>query len=75
MISDKAFPTRLMVPFVFHFAQQLPEVIRYPLRYDATRQVAQVLFEGKWLDRTDVPGDSVASTRFTRVQAETTDDQ
>lgn len=75
MISDESLPTRLMVPFVFRFAEPLPDVPRCPLRYDAARQVAQVMFEGKWIDRPDAPRDSMASTRFTRIKAETTDDQ
>lgn len=75
MIIEKSSPTRQMLPFVFRFAEPLPQVGRYPLRYDAARHIAQVLVGSRWVDSPDAAAESTRSTRFTRVRAETTDDE
>jgi hypothetical protein len=75
MIIDDAPLAIQTVPFIFRFAEPLPETRGLPMRYDAARQVAQVLVDGTWVDRTDAPDTPSAFTRFTRVEAETTDDR
>ena len=59
-----------MVPFLFRFAQRLPEVKPQQLRYDEDRQVSQVLKGDTWIDACA----DCESTLFTRVAQETTDD-
>jgi hypothetical protein len=59
-----------MVPFLFRFAQRLPETKPQRLRYDEVRQISQVLEGEVWID---VCADC-ESTLFTRVAQETTDD-
>jgi hypothetical protein len=63
-----------MVPFLFRFAQPIPAYLRHLLRYDAQRQISQVLIDGKWVDGPDALAPLIASTRETRVPRETTDD-
>lgn len=62
-----------MVPFILRFANKLPPTRGEILRYDAERQIAQVLEGGKWVDRVSAGGQE-SSTRVTAVHAETTDD-
>lgn len=63
-----------MNPIILRFAQRIPPVSPEVLRYDAERQIAQVLEGGNWVDRLTVGGQG-EGTSFTRVQAETTDDE
>ena len=65
----------LQLPFIFGFGQKLPELPRHPLRYDAARQISQVLIHGRWVDGPDASGELMASTRLTKVERETTDDE
>lgn len=62
-----------MNPFILRFAQLIPPISPEILRYDAVRQIAQVLDGGIWVDRltTGGPGDK---TKVTEVRSETTDD-
>lgn len=62
------------VPFIFRFAEPLPNCDLYPLRYDAARQISQVLIDGIWQDAPGSHGDLAATTRITETRRETTDD-
>ena len=75
MTIDEPVKNTSVVPFVFRFAQRLPHVPHRCLRYDPARQISHVLVDGRWIDSPDVPGESMGSTRETRVRAETTDDE
>lgn len=66
-----AFP----VPFLLRFAQRLPDIPDRPLRYDAARQLGQILVEGRWVDSLDVSFGPEVETLCTKVDKETTDDQ
>lgn len=63
-----------MTPLILRFAQRIPSVVPELLRYDAERQIAQVLEDGKWIDRL-VSGAPGENTRCTKVKTETTDDE
>jgi hypothetical protein len=63
-----------MIPLILRFANKIPTVSPEILRYDAERQIAQVMEGGNWIDRLTAGGQE-ASTRFTKVKAETTDDE
>ncbi|MBN9662265.1 MAG: hypothetical protein J0H49_28970 [Acidobacteria bacterium] len=62
-----------MNPIILRFAQRIPAASPEVLRYDAERQIAEVLEGGQWVDRLTVGGQG-ASTKFTKVKNETTDD-
>ena len=64
-----------MIPFILRFAQQIPPVSPEMLRYDAERQITQLLDNGNWVDRLAVGGRAGENTRFTKVKTETTDDE
>ena len=74
MITEDRKNLPPMVPFLFAFAEPLPESPLLLLRYDASRQISQVSIAGTWIDGPDAPGPLPASTRFTKVTHETTDD-
>ena len=74
MTNEKPETSMLRLPFVFRFAQPLVDAPRHPLRYDAARQISQVLIDGKWFDTPDASVEPIASTRITKVQSETQDD-
>ena len=63
------------VPFLVRRSEPMSQSTGRRLRYDRRRQISQVEVDGGWVDALDVPGDISASTRLTRVQAETTDDE
>jgi len=63
-----------MRPFLFRFAELLPEQATHAVRYDSCRQISQVLIEGEWIDGPDAPSESMPATRVTATQRETTDD-
>ena len=63
-----------MTPFILRFAQQIPASYPQALRYDAQRQIAQILENGKWVDTPDAREKVRQATRLTKVAAETTDD-
>ena len=75
MTSEQSERTVSYLPFMFRFAQPLPPVPRHVLRYDRTRQMSQVLVDGRWIDSPDASDEPTASTRITRVSGETTDDE
>ena len=62
------------VPFLARFANALPETTAEPVRYDESRQLAQIQVDGSWVDARKAP--RVADmTRVTKVRNETTDDE
>jgi hypothetical protein len=63
-----------MIPFILRFAQQIPLINPEVLRYDPDRQIAQVQERGNWIDRL-AAGVQEASTKITRMNNETTDDE
>jgi hypothetical protein len=63
-----------MNPIILRFAQRIPPAKPEILRYDAERQIAQVLEGGNWVDRLTVGGQG-ENTKCTKVQNETTDDE
>ncbi len=64
-----------MTPFLFRFAQLIPDEPLPLLRYDAVRQLSQVFIDGEWIDAADYGGDVAKYSRVTRTKPETTDDQ
>lgn len=75
MTSRSTEQSRGSLPFILRFAKRIDESPNRPLRYDESRQIAQVKIDGRWIDTPDA-GDAVdASTRMTKVVTETTDDQ
>jgi hypothetical protein len=75
MITDKSAENLLTVPFVFRFAQRMMDIPYHALRYDTARQISEVLVNGRWVDSPDAFAELTASTRVTKVQRETTDDE
>jgi hypothetical protein len=57
------------------FAKPIPAESSLPLRYDATRQITQVLQNGQWIDTPDASDETVGVSRKTAVAQETTDDE
>jgi hypothetical protein len=70
MISDES---KEMVPFLLRFARPVPSNPRHAFRYDAARQLSQVLVDGVWVDSPDA-GDLLSGTVVTEVRTETTDE-
>lgn len=64
-----------LTPFILRFAEQLPHVVPQKIRYDEVRQITQVYHNNKWIDSPDALNCLTHSTRITRVEAETTDDE
>lgn len=62
------------IPFLARFANALPDTAAEPIRYDETRQVAEVQVDGSWVDARNAPRTS-GMTRVTKVRNETTDDE
>ena len=62
------------LPFLARFANPLPETIAEPINYDETRQVAQIRFDGSWVDARKAR-QMAGMTRVTKVRNETTDDE
>jgi hypothetical protein len=75
MTSEKAHTKQRPVPFIFQFAKPLDGTTARILRYDAQRQLSQVLVDGQWVDGSEAHNETAAETRLTRVRAETTDDE
>lgn len=61
-------------PFITRFAMPIGGSEPQPLRYDAERQISQLLVNGEWLDATSTGMTTGGSTRHTKVNNETTDD-
>ncbi len=74
MINDDLKKDTPRRPFLFRFAELIPHQELRPLRYDAQRQISQVLVGGEWIDGLDAPGDIAANSRITATRNETTDD-
>ena len=62
-------------PFLLRFAKPIPEEPSLRLRYDAGRQIAQVLQNGEWIDTPEAVIETTGGTRKTAVAQETTDDE
>jgi len=75
MATESSGGTPVNVPFLFRFAQPMPEVPLRPLRYDGVRQISQMLIDGRWVDSPDASVELIRATRFTRVARETSDDE
>lgn len=67
--------TFVSTPFLLKFAEPIAHEVPQRLRYDAFRQIAQVDVDGNWVDTPDALECTMHSTRMTRVEAETTDDE
>ena len=50
------------VPFSSDSPEPLPEIASTVVRYDADRQLSQVLQDGQWVDSTDAAGQLTATT-------------
>lgn len=74
MIIDELKENWHMRPFLFRFAEPIPDHATNLLRYDSQRQISQMLIAGNWIDSPDAAGKPMADTRITRVRRETTDD-
>jgi len=70
MMSNKS---NEMVPFLVRFAKAIPHKPDPVFRYDASRQLGQVLVDGLWTDSPDA-GDILNGTRVTEVKTETIDE-
>ncbi len=75
MTIDAGRQSHDFIPFILRFAERMDRIPSPPLRYDESRQVAQVEIDGRWIDTPDAPGEVAGTTRMTKVEAETTDDQ
>lgn len=75
MTTEDHFKRMPAFPFICLFAQKLPELPNQWLRYDAGRQISQVFVDGAWVDTCDAPGAISASSRVTKLDRETTDDE
>jgi hypothetical protein len=66
-----------MEPFILRFAHQIPSDAggARTLRYDARRQITQILENGGWVDAHASRTNENGSTRTTKVRPETTDDE
>jgi len=60
-------------PFLLRFSEPIPTQKPVRVKYDPVRQVSLVEVAGQWIDGTLTNAPHV-STRITRVNAETTDD-
>jgi hypothetical protein len=74
MTDEKLKGNLPLLPFVFRFAETIPDQTPNPLRYDLQRQISQTLIAGEWVDTCEGPSELLAGTRITAVRRETTDD-
>jgi hypothetical protein len=75
MTTDLQTASPVLTPFLLRFAEQIEHAAPQLLRYDEARQIAQVQINGTWVDTPDALEHTIHSTRLTKVQAETTDDE
>ena len=75
MTNDNWRSGDTFLPFLARFGEPMEDRPLRPLRYDASRQIAQVLVDETWMDTPDATGEVEASTRMTKIAPETTDDQ
>lgn len=74
-MTNEQFTGSSPTPFIFRFAERMPDRAAPLLRYDVRRQMAQVQVGNAWLDTPDARVVIEATTRMTKVSNETTDDQ
>lgn len=74
MTSETSVEQRTVTPFLLRFAEPLPDTAFDRLRYDEYRQISQVEVNGVWVDTPNALDGVQSTTRMTKVQAETTDD-
>lgn len=75
MTTDLQIASGASTPFLLRFAEPIRHAEPQRLRYDETRQIAQVQINGQWVDTPDALEHTMQSTRITKVQSETTDDE
>lgn len=75
MTTDLQMASTVLTPFLLQFAEPIKHVEPQRLRYDEMRQIAQVQINGQWVDTPDALEHTMQSTRMTKVQSETTDDE
>lgn len=75
MTTDFQTVSPVLIPFLLQFAEPIKHALPQRLRYDEARQIAQVQINGHWVDTPDALEHTMKSTRITKVQAETTDDE
>lgn len=75
MKTDFQIGSPVLIPFLLRFAEPLKHSAPQRMRYDEARQIAQVYLNDKWVDSPDALDQSTHSTRVTKVQAETTDEE
>lgn len=75
MTTDLQIASGVLTPFLLQFAEPIKHTEPQRLRYDETRQIAQVQINGQWVDTPDALEHTMQSTRITKVQSETTDDE
>ncbi len=68
-------PKKTLEPLVMRFSEPIRRTKAPLARYDTARSVVQVLVDGNWIDAPDAFGTVVGSTRTTKINNETTDDQ
>ena len=62
-------------PLLLRFAAPIaPTRAARANRYDSERAVSQVYQNGRWVDRVDSSDEDPPTTKFTKVNRETTDD-
>lgn len=75
MTTDLQMAFGVMTPFLLQFAEPIKHAEPQRLRYDETRQISQVQINDHWIDTPDALEYTLQSTRVTKVQTETTDDE
>jgi hypothetical protein len=75
MTTEFQTASPVLTPFLLQFAEPIKHALPHRLRYDEVRQIAQVHLNGHWVDTPDALDYTIQSTRLTKVQAETTDDE
>jgi len=63
-----------MMPLILRFAEPIPIASSELLRYDAERQITQILQGNEWVDAPNSQQGTGESTKYTKVSVETTDD-
>lgn len=72
-MTTDTWPLSRPMPFLLRFSEALPVQQPVRMKYDAVRQVSMVEIDEQWVDATSTRA-PLATTRLTKVQAETTDD-
>ena len=74
-MTSKPGTSLSLFPFLFQFAQPLPEVADRLLRYDPERQISEILADDGLQESLDAQRWCERATRFTEVRTETIDDE